>query len=565
MIYQYLQPSYYRERTPTNHWWGKLLYWALGPVGFIGTISFLLLIINFYFTFRVRPYTSDDVILQNALLYWRPFHHMTYFSDAGASYVDRLPLYWLVGQIFSPGRHALFVDGLLIAIGNFVLVYWSAIYLLKKTGIRLTYVTLLPFLWLNSFGFVVNELFVEASMHNIEVGIILALCVLVVKLYSGEFQPLASWKSRFVTLAGALAFGYTIVGDRYLIYYGLLPILLFAAGGFLYTQRQALRKRIGLLFGFIVLSLIFAGLIQMLFAKAGVDFQSGVGARPPQFVSYPSFFTNVWGTIYNLFVVFEADFWNRNVLSITAIGAVVNGVLLFLILRVAIQRLRSITTEQFTTDTTMPLQLIVVLFLWSIFILTISSIGGVGTYHYFVLLPFAGTLLLVSYLATVRGTNLRLMPALLLVAILFNFGINFHNAVVPASISSNVYSGRDQANRRDTDIAQALEAHGLTGSKGYANYWQANITSYLSGGKLDILPALCTDGGQTVVYKWLMTSYQRTHQTAKTFFLFDTTYIDAPNCTSTNVRTQYGTPAQIFDASGTTVYVYNRNITAPIQ
>lgn len=566
MTYRQLSPSYYRQRVPTTRWWGRLLYWALGPVGLIGIISLVVLVINFYFTYRVRPYDSDDVIMQNALLYWKPFDHITYFADAGASYIDRIPLYWLVGRVISPGRHALFVDGIILAVGNFALFYWSTIYLLKKAGLRLTYLTLLPILWLSSFGYVVAELFVATSMHNVEVGVILATCALITKIYYGEFHPLASPKALFLTILCALVLGCTVVGDRYVVYYGLLPILVYAAVGFLYKQRSVIRKRIGILSGVIVLAFVFAAIIQLILAKSGVDFMSGVGARTPQFVTYNLFFTNVEGTIYNLFIVFGADFWGGNVVSVATIGAILNGVLLFLTLRAAILYFRPATIERSKTDRGMPIQLMAILFLWCIFILTISSLGGNGTYHYFVLLPFVGVLLLINFLATTHGAKLRLAAILLLVATVLNFGVNYYNAMVPSSISSNVFSGLDQANGRDNDIAHILEAHGLTDdAKGYSNYWQANITSYLSGGKLDILPVLCSDSGQTVVYKWLMTSSQLTRPVAKTFFLFDTSYQDAPNCPTSDVNTQYGAPAQVFNADGTIVYVYNRNITAPLQ
>jgi hypothetical protein len=563
MTYRQLSPSYYRQRVPTDHWWGKLLCWALGPVGLIGIVSFVILMVNFYLTYRIHPFDSDDVILQNALLYWKPFHHISYFGDAGASYVDRLPLYWLVGRILSPGRHALFADGAILTMGNFVLFYWSAIYLLKKAGLKLTYLTLLPFIWMNTFGYAVTELFVETSMHNIEVGIILAICVMTTKIYYGEFHPLASLRNIIFTILCGFLLGCVIVGDRYTVYYGLLPILAYAAVGFLYIQRSAIRKRIGLLFGVLILGFAFAALVQLVFSKAGIVFMDGVGARTPQFVEYSLFFPSVGGTIFNLSVIFNANFWGNNVISLITIDAILNVALLLVILRAAVLRFRSNATGQPKTDTNMPLQLMAVLFFWSISILTISSIGGGGTFHYLILLPFIGAMLLVGVLSTTHGINLRLLVALLIAATVLNLGTDLHNTIAPSNISSEVFSNFDNANGHDTSLIPALEAHGLT--KGYGNYWQGNIISYLSGGKVDILPTLCTDSGDTVVYKWLMTSSQLTRPASKTFFLFDPHYQVPPNCPPSAVSAQYGKPAQVFETNGATVYVYDRNITAPLQ
>lgn len=564
MTAQYVSPGYYRQRISTDHWWGRLLRWILGPVGLIGSISLCVLLVNFYFAYRVHPFNGDDVILQNALLYWKPFHHMIYYGDAAASYLDRMPLYWLVGRVLSPGRHALFVDGLLLAVGNFILCYWSAVYLLKKAGLRLTYLTLVPFIWLSSLGYAVSELFVQTSMHNIEVGIILAICVLAMKIYYGELRPLASWKARVLTVICSFVIGYTIVGDRYVLYYGLLPILACAAAIFLYKRQPAVLMRIGLIFGAAVLSFVFAALIQFVLSKSGVDFMVGVGARAPQFVSYNALFPSIAGTISNLFVIFNADFWGGNVLSIISISMVLNGILLFLILRSAVVNLRSESASRLDARN-MPLQLIAILFVWAVGILTLSSIGGSGTFHYLVILPFVGTILLAGLLAVSRGVNLRLLAVLVLMAAILNTGVNLYSAKHTATISPDLFSGFDKANTHDSTVIVDLEAHGLTGSRGYASYWQANITSYLSGGKLDVLPSLCTNDGKSVVYQWLMTSSQLTRPTAKTFFMYDPRIKTALTCLPKDFYAQYGPPAQSFVTDGVTVYVYDRNIAVPLQ
>src|ERR1035441_10405119 len=111
--------------------------WSTSTVGSIFWICIAILLVTLAATYHLRPYTSDDVIWQNALLSWRPFHGSVYFGDGTASYIAKVPIYWILSHFLSPGRRVLLAAGVTFSVGNFILLYWSSIYFLKKWGVKL--------------------------------------------------------------------------------------------------------------------------------------------------------------------------------------------------------------------------------------------------------------------------------------------------------------------------------------------------------------------------------------------------------------------------------------------
>jgi hypothetical protein len=559
----------------TNSALWRFGYWLLSPVGLTLLLSLPLLIINLLAVYHVRAYTSDDVIWQNALLSWHPFQHGTYYGDGAASYVAKIPFYWLLNQFMSPGRHELLVEGAVLIIGNFVLFYWAALYFLKKLGTPLTRLTLLPFIWLASFGFSLTQLFMAVNMHNIEVGLIFAAFAVATKAYTGEFTLSKSWRAIAIGILYCLVAGLTILDDRYFFYFGILPIIVTVGVCFIYGKDRKHFARLGIIALGLVGSFIVAGIFHFIIKAAGIELATSsnvVGAGPPQFVQYSAFFNNLSATIYDLFVMFGANFWGQAVLNIITIATLINAAVLGIVVSSAAQQLRvvkSVAVKPLKTAKhalSLPiLRFFALLFFANIAVFAISTIGGGGgTYHYLMLLPFIAVILIAYRSALFSKTGRQIIGIVLIAGIFCNLYTNIADAKQPALIGGSLFlDSGNIANSQDYSLIQVLRDQGLT--KGYGNYWDANITTYLSRGAVDMSPIICNAQGQTIPYKWLMVSNQYYKKAAKSFYVFDPAHPSPYTCPSNGIDAQFGNPQRIIPAGNDTVYIYNYDITSKID
>jgi hypothetical protein len=544
--------------------WQSLWRRSTSPTSIALWVSLVLLLVSFYFSYHVRAYNSDDVIWQNTLLFWKPFHHMTYYGDAGASYIGKIPLYWFIGLFFKPGRRTLFIEGALFVVGNFLLFYWASLYFLRKAKIRLTYYTLLPFIWLASFGYAVSQLFVETSMHNIEVGVIFVACMYAAKIYNGDFWPFKSWLVGVASLIGCLILGIAIVDDRYIIYFGLLPLIVFLLVSLLWQTDKQIRKRIGTACLALFVSLVFAVVVKAVLTKSGIDFQNGTGAQAPQLISYAELYPNISATFYFILLIFGGDFWQRNVLSVITAGTLLNSFLLLVIVRSIRDSVNKKFITRYKKDELSYELFFGLLFIWSVLLFCLSSIGGAdATYHYFIILPFIGTLLMCGFIAPLSTIAKRMFVVVIIAAIAFNMVTSFSNAKQPTTTSGSLYvDSTNEANSRDYDIMNVLEANNLT--KGYTGYWNANITTYLSQGRVDTMPILCNAAGRTVVFHWLFSNAQRTRTAHRSFYMLDPDHPAPYTCDLAAVRVQLGNPQKIVNVDNAIIYIYNYDITSRI-
>jgi hypothetical protein len=109
---------------------------------------------------------------------------------------------------------------------------------------------------------------------------------------------------------------------------------------------------------------------------------------------------------------------------------------------------------------------------------------------------------------------------------------------------------------RDAPIANWLLEHHLT--SGLSGYWNANITTLITGGKVHLAPL--ADGG-TYGYLWVAKeSWFNPHVSYANFIVTTTKQIGGNDVPLKVVLAWYGKPAKSYQVDQYTVVVYNRNV-----
>ncbi len=115
--------------------------------------ALILIVTNIYLEYQTRPFSSDDVSWQNSLATWTPFNGHIVDMGVKDNFIVNMLLLAVFGLFFQPSRTLLFVEASCFAILNFLLFYYAALYFLGKCKIQITFMTLMPTLWLASFGY----------------------------------------------------------------------------------------------------------------------------------------------------------------------------------------------------------------------------------------------------------------------------------------------------------------------------------------------------------------------------------------------------------------------------
>lgn len=521
----------------------------------------------FLATFHERAYNSDDVLLHNALLYWRPFHHQIFYSDAGTTYLVKLPLYWLISLVMAPGRGALMVAGLLFTLANFTVIYFSTVYLLRRAKLPVTWPVLAPFAWMASFGYAVTSQFAAASLHNVEIGAIFLTTAILVKIYSDRVSFTRSLGSLAWAAAFACFMGLMVANDHYYLFICTLPAFAFVVGTGL-LQLAAKRQSVQI-FLLLAASLVVAKVFDVIATKAGIVLLSGfAGATTPQFIGFDGLLTNIIVALHSLLIIFGADFWGRPVSQALVYVCLANAVLLTVIVVYGF-RLSKTLAARLKMHKPTPLKLSVPTMFWAVmacafllYIVTTQSVQSTSTYHYLMVVPFFAVPLL-CWLCATHKVNWYLYAALG-VAVLLNTGSAVLGVRKPELINEPYSVAAAAANDQtiNTRLIAFLNANGLT--KGFGGYADANINSYLSKGAIDIMPTLCAANGPQL-FRFSFTASQLTKPAAKTFYLYNPTASPFPaGCTAAQAAALFGKPVQTLQSQGDTILVYSYDISSKL-
>jgi hypothetical protein len=517
-------------------------------------LSLVLIIANLYLTQRTRPYISDDVSWQSTLMTWSPLNGHRAYVGVKDNFVVNIPLIWLLGQIFSPTRTLLFVEASMFAVCNFVLFYIAGLYFLKKCKVPIGCVSLLPFLWLVSFGYNFAALFLNTCWRNFEIGVTFMFFMLAAKLYYREFDPLKPrlgilWAALVCLVAGAFIFS-----DPYFLIFTMGPIA--ALFIILFLLRKVDRRQLLIVLGGVVLSLIIAKVIKRVLFHVGIAVPGG--GLPLSIVNPSNLGSNIAAGFKDTLTIFGANFTGLHIATFAGVATLLNFAIVVLIVWRIVSVVRPDKADKGRWNLE-PARL------WRYFlgglcafvlaVYVLSSIISPGTYRYLIVPVYAAVLLLALYLPILK--RVRSVIAVVLIAATFLNVLNLYHAVSRANAGPS-------PNSANYELIYKVQALGLT--KGYGSYWSGNINTYLSGGAVKFLPTLCKNG-RTQPYRVLVDSGVFAKHAARSFYILNPVVDSGPSpvCSEQQIIGQFGKPQQMVHVAGETVLVFSYDLFGQMQ
>jgi hypothetical protein len=428
------------------------------------------------------PYNSDDVSQQVLLRQWMEYGvGGTWMSPD--TFLLKIPFHYLIELVIPNSRLQVLITNLLFAwfyiTATFVFIRHFTGRFLGEINHRFLYVA---FFYVASMGSVANYL-KNANLRNLEIGIMLLMFVAVSKFMSSKQKNSLS----YVVLGLLPIFiGFFFYNDpAFLVFLGIplaaLPLLEWALS-------RKINRQYTTILGVILLSAFFFVVWSKLFQAFGINTYK----VPSRFVSIDSLWSNLAYGVGGLLDIFGANFFGKQFESAAALLNLLN-------LAVLASGLLGLCFLIASKKRSAPSLLLAVLpLLYFLSYVFSSNVEGLGTARYLMpAIAFVALGLAVAALKdSAKGTSLVLL--ITVAATGLNTVANIKQIVHGAHQQSATHSS---VNASDQKLADLLTQHNL--SKGYAPFWNANITNYLSNNQTHILPYNC-DSGRFRIFYWLI-------------------------------------------------------------
>jgi hypothetical protein len=170
------------------------------------------------------------------------------------------------------------------------------------------------------------------------------------------------------------------------------------------------------------------------------------------------------------------------------------------------------------------------------------------------------------WIPTLGTAGRRSLGVLLAAAVAVNLGSSISMAATGLSTTEwdaiRTYEKDIPGDQQNYALVAQLESRHL--DLGFSDYNSANITSYLSGDKVEVLPVLCV-GQHTAPYYYGVDSGLYTRPARTSFYVFDSQMLlyTPSTCGPDWILAQFGEPTSHFSVGGVyTVWVFNYDIDA---
>jgi len=488
---------------------------------------FALFTLSIVTAHRTHNYTSDDVAQQNVLLNSGRYGQQEAWIGVD-NFVVKLPFYQLLNSTLGQSRTALLVTVVFfntVAFIGLVASFWL-VWRDKLRGKKVTVavaIGLIAFLWVASLGDNLAQALINPNVRNAEIGICIFLAVL--SLFWAQRKKAPWWGSALISLFT----GILLYSDPYFLYTLFIPLAAVPLYYYFFDKKNlgginALRLYILIAASFAVYKLadLFTGAL-------------GFNVYHPDvvFANITTIGSNIQNVIASFLYIFSANFFGR----------VANGESLI----VAINALLAITLVSLTV-----VYLIRRRFnspyaiLFGITVVATIALYGISTnsdstytVRYLVLLPYAVLFLVPFVLQNI--SNPRLKAAFVGLMIVASVG----NAWAMVQVARTQYGlpSEQLGNTQNYQVLSVLDSRGL--EKGYADYWDGNIHSYLSKGKHLTIPVVCNGEHQLQIYYWLMDAAWLNKSVNRSYIIYDTASDVFTKCNKPAIAEQFGEPNDV--------------------
>ncbi len=511
-----------------------------------GLIIFTFGLAHYYKTFAIN---SDDV----AEKVW--LHQATGSNDIwlpADHYILKAPVNLLVDTlVHSPSKNIYATAWLMNFIG-LLLFFLVAIYFINKyVGQKIKQAFYISFIWLCAVngGFIIA--LASPQYRNMEIGLAFGFLWFIDRFINPLKWPKLKFNNLLIPLAGAVALGLFIFSDPAFLVFLVGPLIIAAGIYFLITQNY---KTYLPLIGFILSGFVFYEIFKKLFYLAGFK-TYGV---PAYFVSWEKLGTNISSLIQSTLFLHNASFLGHAVFKASTIIILLNFVILLAVLASPLAFFRQ---KKFWL-TFVAIQPI---FLLITFVLSATVYPNTTSTRYLVLLPFYGAILLALVIGSLDKFFQRLAIALLVTASLGNFLWTSKKVVVARHENPNSYNQK---------IADLVRGRGL--KKGYAPYWNAGITAFLSNFNAEVFSITYSNNKQDITPYYINFDVGMLNKPADESFIIVSNYPGSSPESQTELQAQYSTygvfkaesavrqfgkPKEILKASDfTSIYIYDYDL-----
>jgi len=519
-------------------------------------LFFVLFIVflNLLLTQKIRPFNSDDVSWQTILLTWRPFSHQKAFMGSKDNFLINAPFIYILDLIFGIKRSTIFIISTLFAFINYICFFIAARYFLSKTNKKVKASSYVPLLWLASFGFGFSELFLNPNWRSAQLGITFLFFVLASKIYFKEINPLKSKKNIILSFLVINFAALLVYSDNYFLYFTLVPIFIIYFGLFIIKRTNKIGLYISALS--IVYVILAARILRTIMARVGL-FTPGPLLVVPAITSLKTIKQNlssayvslryILGIVNNQLTVtkwsYSRDVFNTLVL-LTVILLVITKIIQS---RQAILKWLKSLDIDYSVFIVSLLTIVIVADFISYFLV---DKGNSNSYRYLIILVYS-SIIMMSLLMSKIGKLKYLLLFILLSATVLNI-TNLYSLYRTDS-QNNSHS----ANYNNYQLINIIKANKL--SIGYANYWNANINTYLSAGKVKFLPVACVRGVSKKDYL-LINGHNFNLNASRSFYIVQPSLTSPVSCSTTQVQRQFGKPLKTIYFNAKYIMIYNHNL-----
>jgi hypothetical protein len=493
------------------------------------------------------PYNSDDVAEQTILQYWRTYGIKDTWLPPDP-WIFKFPIYALIDKIFPEhSRRTILIGSLAM---NTLLVFFVSAFIAflvklqrreKNTQLsvsRKLLIAVLPAYMMSlSMGFVISLRI--PNTRNLEIGLMLVVLTYVIwLLYDQHRRPDYFNKKALALLVPVSVFaGLLYYSDPYFLVYGnitIATILFFkilSLKDFKMMKSYVLSRSFGIYVALVAASTAGYFFFKSVFAHIGLH----VYKIPLEIPGLSNLGKRLLGGFKGLSLLFNVDISSFGLNFSTAVGFINAGVavsLVILVCRTLRVRGDDRSLKQILLRS-LSLQIPIIFLLYT---LTQES-TGVSTVRYLVLLPIF-LLASVSLSLTVnRRINASLVNIVFVSVILaivvnvINLKINEKQTIKHFVNYSNINKGTNPyAKQNDVErlLIEALDQRELV--KGYSSYWNAIISTYLTNGKVEILPILCSSKNTVEPFYWVVQDKPFIQHSEKSFVVFDNRYMGSESC-----------------------------------
>lgn len=477
-----------------------------------------------------HAYTSDETHLQvmfanDAVVSGQP----KWFGIS--SFISKLPFIYLARFFSNYSRFGIFLPTLLVDVICAVLFMVGSMYFFNKY--RYSRWSILPALWVLTLGgnFIFN-LFLLNS-RNFEIGLIFfTLALLDYFLDNRQFIS----NKKFITISAVMVmlWGFIAVTDSFYIYMLFAPLALYAAVAFFKTKKTGYKD----VFLLTLAGLLATGLFYLIYTA--LNYHSY-----PVIIRFDDY-TNVTHKIANLpftLLSFTGNSFFRAVIKPTTVAKFLGASLTVLGLYGLYAIAQDKTLEKFEFIKIFPFIAALNLIVW--------LFSDRSSDHYLIMLPFILAIGLAYLLCKTKFLK-WLIISLALAAVVGNSAI-IAKDYLHAKRSS--YS----PNSANYELITEVNRLGLT--KGYVEFWDGPINTYLSGNKVKFIQTLCYEQ-KLYINHWYLSASEYSAQSQKSFFTLNTAF--PQGCSEAIITKQLGDPSQIVTYKNYRFYIYDYDITGKI-